>query len=209
MRETLQVLLPRLIAGRAEWKVIDHGSKARLLRDLPQRLRGYRGMAQTMDLRVLVLVDRDRDDCTVLKARLEDMAARAGLGTRSAPDPTGLFHVVNRIVVEELEAWFFGDLPALRTVYPKVSQTLGAKPGYRDPDAIRGGTWEALHRALRQAGYFGDHLPKIELARAVAPHMNLENNRSTSFHAFRQGLESLLASAAVRRPATVRPFQPR
>jgi hypothetical protein len=32
---------------------------------------------------------------------------------------------LNRIAVEELEAWFFGDIEALRAVYPKLSATLG------------------------------------------------------------------------------------
>ena len=65
------------------------------------------------------------------------------------------------------------------------------KTPFRNPDAIAGGTWEALERVLRQAGYFGGGLPKIEVAREMAKHMDPARNESTSFRQFAQGLASL------------------
>lgn len=50
------------------------------------------------------------------------------------------FQVLNRLAIEELEAWFFGDVAALHSAYPRVPSTLGRRSRYRDPDAIRGGT---------------------------------------------------------------------
>jgi hypothetical protein len=93
-----------------------------------------------------------------------------------------------RIAVEELEAWYFGDWTAVCAAYPRVPQTVPSNPRYRDPDAVAKGAWEALERILRKAGYFKTGLRKIELARAVAPHMDPEKNRSHSFRALRSAL---------------------
>jgi len=99
--------------------------------------------------------------------------------------------VLNRIAVEELEAWFFGDIVALAGAFPRVSPTLGQQAAFRDPDGIEGGTWEVLERVLQRAGYFGGGLPKIEVAREVARHMDSTRNTSRSFRHFTQGLASL------------------
>ena len=129
-----------------------------------------------------MLADEDRQDCRALKARLEAMAAGAGLRTRSV-DPEG-FRVLNRIVVEELEAWFFGDPEALRDAYPGLSPTLEEKAAYRVPDAIGGGTWEALERVLQEAGYYGAGIAKRRVATDVAKHFVPSRNRSRSFQIF-------------------------
>lgn len=87
-----------------------------------------------------------------------------------------------------MEAWFFGDVNALTAAYPGVPATLAKKEKYRDPDAIQGGTWEALERILQRAGYHLGGLSKIEAARAIAKHMTPEHNRSHSFQVFRDAL---------------------
>ncbi|MHB8524419.1 MAG: DUF4276 family protein, partial [Limisphaerales bacterium] len=142
------------------------------------------------DWKIVVLIDEDRVGCLSLKHQMETAAANAGLITRSAAKG-GTFTVLNRIAVEELEAWFFGDVEALATAYPGVSPNLGAKASYRNPDAISGGTWEALERVLQRAGYFGGGLPKIEVAREMARHMNAARNTSTSFKCVTEGLAAL------------------
>jgi hypothetical protein len=192
MAVTLFELAPRLLAGRAAFNVINYGDKRRMLRELPVRLHGYAQRMVSEDIRLLVLVDRDDEDCHDLKARLEAFAARAGLPTKTSCGGGCPFRVVNRIVVEELEAWFFGDTNALRAAYPRVPPTLPRRARYRDPDAIAGGTWETLHRVLRQAGHLGGRFPKVEVARRVAEHMTPDGNRSPSFRAFRDGLEALV-----------------
>ena len=107
-----------------------------------------------------------------------------GLLTKTAADNGQCFQVVNRIAIEELEAWFFGDWSAVEAAYPRVPATLPQKAGFRDPDAVAGGTWEALERVLKKAGYFSTGLRKVELARSVAVHMNPPNNTSRSFQIF-------------------------
>ena len=129
----------------------------------------------------------------VLKRQLDDAATAAGLITKGAAAPGVGFHVVNRIVVEELESWFFGDVEAVRQAYPKVPESLARKAKYRDPDAIAGGTWEALFRELKRVSYYGDRFPKIEVARNVAKFMYPDRNRSGSFQAFRRAIEVICA----------------
>lgn len=138
-----------------------------------------------------MLVDKDRQDCQGLKAQLEEAALDAGFATKSAPRG-GRFQVLNRIVVEELEAWFFGDEPALLKAYPNVSRSLPRlKRQLRDPDVIAGGTAEALERVLKRAGYCRAGMPKIKVARNISLHMDLESNKSHSFKLFVSGIKAL------------------
>ncbi len=195
MKEAMEALLPRLVVGRrVDFKVIDHGSKRTLLNNLPARMKGYAKWPDAR-LRILVLVDRDDDDCVKLKNMLEAAATDAGLPTKTAPDQANRFKVVNRIVIEELEAWFLGDNPALVKAFPRVPTTLGKRARFRDPDAVSGGTWEALREVLNKAGYYAGsgRLPKIEVARSIAPLMEGDRNRSRRFRAFLTGLDALLA----------------
>lgn len=103
------------------------------------------------------------------------------------------YAVVNRLAIEELEAWFFGDWEAVRRAYPRVNPNVPAQARYRQPDAIRGGTWEALERVLQSAGYFASGLRKIEAARAVAAHMEPTRNASPSFQALRVALDEFVS----------------
>lgn len=191
MGAALRLLLPRMV-GRATWQLHEHRSKSQLLRSLPIRLAGYRSWLPN-DHRIVVVVDRDTDDCTELKERLETMAHHAGFATRAKP-ARGRFSVVNRVVVEELEAWYFGDWQAVRTAYPRVKATVPSKAPFRSPDAITGGTWEAFERVMQDAGYFKTGLRKIEAARNVASHMDPSRNTSPSFQALRTALLEMVAA---------------
>lgn len=179
---TLRSLLPRMLGG-VSFEVYPHQCKQDLLARLPDRLRGYSHWLPTT-WRVVVVVDRDDDDCHELKGRLEQIAADSGLPTRTRPG-RGRWSVANRLAIEELEAWFFGDWDAVRAAYPRVPEMIPAKEKYRDPDAISGGTWEALQSVLQRAGYFAGGIRKIELAASIAPHMAFDRNRSRSFRVFR------------------------
>lgn len=191
MEAALEIFLPRLLA-EADFEIRRFQCKDDLLTHLPERLRGYRHWLPE-NWAILMLVDRDDDDCADLKQRLEAMAADAGLLSKSVAGVGRPFQVANRIAIEELEAWFFGDWQAVQAAYPRVSVNLPAKAGFRDPDAILGGTWEALERVLQRAGYFSGGLRKLECARSIARHMEPERNRSGSFQAFGGALSAALA----------------
>lgn len=186
----LQGFLPKLLPGAASWNLIAFQGKTDLLGKLESRLRGYRAWMPS-DWRIVVLLDEDRENCATLKAKMEAAAHAAGFATKSNPAAKGRFSVMNRISIEELEAWFFGDVDALVATYPRVSPNLAKRAAYRVPDAIAGGTWEALERELQRAGYYGGGLPKIEVARNMAAHMDPARNTSASFQCFRAGLAAL------------------
>jgi hypothetical protein len=180
----LNVLLPQLIVT-ATFRVYTHTGKHDLLRKLPQRLRTYRRIVQP-DWLVLVLVDADTNDCRALKRQLDKYAADAGLVTRG--HSSGPFSVLNRIAIEELEAWYFGDWEAVRRAYPDVPTTIPRRAAFRNSDAIVGGTWEAFERVMQMAGYFPGGLGKVAAAQSIAPHMDLARNTSRSFQVFRDAL---------------------
>jgi hypothetical protein len=181
-------LVPKILPGVSH-KIYPHQGKQHLLRVLPNRLRGYARWLPPEEV-IVVVIDADRDDCLALKRRLEQIAAAAGLKTRSGTGK-GRIQVLNRIAIEELEAWFFGDMEALCTAFRGVPRGLAERAAYRDPDAIKGGTWEALERELQRAGHHLGGLAKIEAARSISRWMDPDRNRSRSFQAFRSGLQSL------------------
>ncbi len=188
MEAALRLLLPKII-GELSFEIYVHQCKEDLLIRLPERLRGYSRWIPP-DWRIVVLVDRDDDDCRRLKERLEQMAATAGFKTKSTA-LEGRWTVVNRLAIEELEAWYFGDWPAVRSAYPRVSPHIPNKAKHRDPDAIKGGTWETFEHVLKKAGYFKSGMRKIEAARRIAGHMDAERNQSRSFQVFRDVLREM------------------
>jgi hypothetical protein len=191
MEAALEILLPQML-GDIEFQIIRFQCKNDLLKQLPIRLNGYRQWLPE-NSSILVLVDRDDDDCIELKKQLEDQAEAAGFLTKTKATEGQRFKVTNRIVIEELEAWYFGDWNAVRTAYPKVPKTIPQKAPYRDPDAIKGGTWESFERILKGAGYFSTGLRKTECARHIAQHMNVQQNHSHSFNMFHSAVNSMLS----------------
>ena len=134
MEMALEQLLPRMLAG-ADFQIIRFQCKDDLLKNLPDRLRGYSQWLPA-DWAILVLVDQDDDDCRALKQAMERVAANARLMSKTRAGHGQRFQVANRIAVEELEAWFFGDWLAVQAAYPRVSATQMSKQGFRDPDAL-------------------------------------------------------------------------
>jgi uncharacterized protein DUF4276 len=182
MEAALRQIMPKII-GDLSFEVYPYQCKDELLDKLHARLTGYVAWLPN-DWRIMVIVDRDDDNCNQLKQRLNEAASGAGLRTIPNGDYASV-QVVNRIAIEELEAWFFGDWEAVRAAYPKVKANIPNKRGFRDPDTIAGGTWEALERILKRAGYFQTGLRKVEAARAIAQRMDPTINRSASFRAVR------------------------
>jgi len=182
----LEDLLPRLLGGRT-YELHQFGGKQQLIKKLPARLAGFAKFLPATS-RIIVVVDRDNDDCLELKRDLNKIAKDAGLRVKT--DAVN-WQVANRIAVEELEAWFFGDWDAVRAAYERVPRTVPSKARFRFPDEIAGGTAEALEQLLQDAGYFSGGLGKIEVARTVASRMKPARNTSPSFICFRDLLVSL------------------
>ncbi|MEK0184437.1 DUF4276 family protein [Microcoleus anatoxicus] len=196
LESALTQLLPKILPSTVTFKIHAFRGKDDLICKLPNRLKGYQAWLPP-DWKIVILIDEDREDCLKLKKQLENIAILAGLITKSSCQKNKSFQVLNRIVVEELEAWFFGDVEAICQAYPKVSANLANQQPYRDPDAIKGGTWEALERVLRRAGYHQGGLEKYKASSEISKYMNPESNRSKSFQVFCQGLLETIDSSQV------------
>ena len=185
----LNAILPKILSENISFELHVFKGKQDLLRKLPTQLQVYSKWLPG-DWRIIVLIDEDRRDCHELKAKLEQAAHEAGFVTKSSAAPNEHFQVVNRLAIEELEAWFFGDIEALHEAYPRVPKNLQDQAKYRNPDAIRGGTCEALEHILKRANYYKGNLPKREVAQNIAQHMVPNRNRSKSFQVFVEGLKA-------------------
>jgi len=177
METALRALLPKIV-GTLAFQIVTHQCKNELLLRLPQRLDGYRRRRENdpwfrAHSRVVILVDRDDDDCTALKQRLEAAARHSGLMSRSGA-AGGNYFVANRLAIEELEAWYFGDPEALSSAYPGVPVSLGKKAKFRDPDHLQ-------FPALELEKLTGKRYQKVAGSRAIAPHLDLERPGSRSF----------------------------
>jgi hypothetical protein len=187
MEAALDHLVPAILGPDQSYRIHAAQGKRALLKNLPHRLAGYQRQDLT-ETAICIVLDQDDEDCRGLKSQITDMAEAKGL------------LVLVRIAIEELEAWFFGDLNAIGSAYPGAESWIGSRPQFSSPDRILGGTAEALERALRRAGFHRGGLPKIVAASKIAPHMDVEANRSPSFVAFREGLRHRLRPA--RQPGT-------
>lgn len=99
------------------------------------------------------------------------------------------------IAIEEGEAWYLGDIDAIKTAYPNVKGTV--LNSYVN-DSICG-TWEKLADAifpngaqgLSKLGWQAVGKEKMAWATNISPHMNVDINQSPSFCYFREKLRSL------------------
>ncbi len=186
MEAFLRAALPRILPEDCTFSIHSFQGKRQLLSSLESRLRAYRRWLPSY-CRILILIDRDNDDCRTLKQELEATLTKANLLSRSVSGP-GDWQVATRIAVEELEAWYFGDWHAVQTAYPRVDIKVPERARYRNSDAIVGGTWEAFERELKKGGYFTTGLRKVEAARAIGQHINPHHNESHSFTMFRDAI---------------------
>lgn len=146
-----------------------------LLDQLPAKLRGFEN-ARPRPTGVIILVDADNDDCIELARSIREIAGSASPNT----------NVIVRIAVEESEAFFLGDLAAVKRAYPHADLDLAK--GY-SPDSIPdSGTWELLGRVIGDDG--GN---KVAWAAAIGPHLtvSLARSRSPSFRALLRALKRL------------------
>ena len=162
-----------------------------LLNNLPRLLNGY-GKSLPEGSAVIVVADLDDKDCISFKNELLQILDQCN------PRPTALF----RIAIEEVEAWLLGDVEAVKAAYPRAKQPV---LNLYVPDSICG-AWEvladAVHRGgstrLKKMGYPEVGRIKCEWARKIAPHVEVDRNRSKSFQVFRDGVRRLVED---RRPS--------
>ena len=148
--------------------------KRQLLSQLPRVLQGY-GKAPDCGT-VLVICDLDNREKEAFLSEL-----RTVLDT-CEPKPKTFFF----LAVEEFEAWYLGDLDAIRAAYPDAKNNI--LNSYTNDSVC--GTWELLadavykggHKALLKEGWQAVGTQKALWAKAISPHMNVGANNSPSFN---------------------------
>ncbi|MGW5616844.1 DUF4276 family protein [Streptomyces sp. NPDC003877] len=191
--EALKPVLFKITEGKqVKVGIRQFRGKPDLLKKLPARLNGYAASRRRgEDVRVVVLVDRDTDDCIQLKRQLDKVSVDAGLVPRSRRSDGDAFNVLNRIAIRELEAWYFGDWAAVLAGFPKAPKTVPR--AYRNnPDTPNGKCSDAFEAALRAEGIRISSKP--EWGRRIGPHLNVDHNRSPSFAAFVTGVREIIES---------------
>jgi hypothetical protein len=198
----LERLLPHVLEDKATFKIHSYKGLGHiptkvkamgkmthnqcLLNKLPSLLRGY---AKTPESGIVVVVC-DLDD----KNKEDFIAELTEISNSCVPKSQALFC----LAVEELEAWYLGDLQAVRQAYPQAKN--GILNGYKN-DAICG-TWELLadaiykggHQALLKKGGQEVGLQKCNWAKMITPYIQMKRNSSPSFKCFCSDLQKAIGS---------------
>lgn len=196
----LDILVPRIIGDKHTFDVKSYkgvgripskmstgvdASKRILLANLPRLLAGYGKSWQEYPAVVFVVCDLDNKCLKNFRNELIEL-----LNTCN-PRPETRFC----IAVEEGEAWFLGDISAIKKAYPKAKDVV--LNGYAG-DSICG-TWERLADAvykggsqqLSSLGWQMIGAEKSVWAENITPHMDPDNNTSPSFNYFLGKLREL------------------
>lgn len=99
------------------------------------------------------------------------------------------------IAIEEGEAWYLGDIKAIKTAYPKAKDAI--LNAYVNDEICD--TWEKLadalykggSKSLSKQGYQAIGKEKTAWAMNISLHLDVENNQSPSFCYFRDKLRML------------------
>ena len=203
-KRMLDILIPKIIGNQHSFKVhayqgigriprnLTNSTDARnrrLLDQLPRLLRGYgntfANYPTNYSAAVILVCDLD-DRC--LKVFREELFT---VLNACNPKPETRFC----IAIEEGEAWLLGDITAIKTAYPNAKDDI---LNCYENDSICG-TWERLADAvfrggadrLKKEGWKSVGREKSTWAERIAPHMNVEINKSPSFCYFRTKIRKL------------------
>lgn len=166
MKEVLDALLPFILPPEVGFKIIKHEGKQDLERSIPRKLKAI----QIPGVQFIVVRDQDSADCIQVKERLRTLCIQSGRKDSLV-----------RIVCNELESWFLGDLAAVEQAFHR--RGLAGRQGnakYRNPDE--------LHNAAQELKKLVPEYQKISGSRAIAQHMTPDNNCSHSFQVFIEGV---------------------
>ena len=171
MKILLQGLLPRLFPGWLEhehFECIPHEGKSDLDRSIPKKLKAWRIPGD----RFVIVRDNDNANCIDLKARLLAMCGASG-----RPD------TLVRLVCQELESWYIGDIEALALAFDPKIDTPMLRKRFAEPD-----TWPKPSKELERL------IPAFQkgmVARLMAQHLRETGNLSRSYMEFVKGLRRM------------------
>ena len=204
-RRALEILVPKIVGHEHTFRVKAYKGigriprnlakktdpKKRILLDqLPKLLRGY---GQTFshyppDCPAVLFVVCDLDD----KCQRVFRSELVGIVNNTIPKPDTYIC----FAIEEGEAWFLGDIPAVKNAYRNAKD--GVLNSYANDSICR--TWECLanavvsggSQALSKGGWQAIGAEKSVWSERIAPHMNVDANNSPSFCYFREKIRCLL-----------------
>jgi hypothetical protein len=164
IEEVTKVIVRRL-GIENQVKIIPHDGKNDLEKSFPRKIVNWQNPQRT---RFVICRDNDGSDCALLKEKLRNLL------------PQITQHEFKlRLVMNELEAWYLGDLEALRKAglisQGFVDQNRNKKK-FRSPENLLNAKQE-FKRLVKTGG-------QITLARTIAPHLELQNERCNSFKHF-------------------------
>ncbi len=174
MKALLDGLLPRLFPGWTDgqhFQCVPHEGKSDLDRSIPRKLSAWRLPGD----RFVVVRDNDSANCIDVKASLKALCAKGG-----RPE------TLVRLVCQELESWYIGDLQALSAAFdaPKVN-TPAQRKRFLHPDQ-----WQKPSIEVKR---LIPAFQKISGARVMAQHLSPPANLSHSFQVFVEGLRRIAA----------------
>ena len=199
--KAMEILLPKLLEGKASFRIIrpykgagrlpkdlrpKSGAAKRILLDqLPRLLRGYGKVPHIGH--IIIICDLDDNNKNQFLSELNNVL------NVCYPKPDAHFC----LAIEEFEAWYLGDLAAVRKAYPKAKDNV--LKGYKNDDIC--GTWELLADAvciggsnsLTKKGWQAVGKQKSIWASEISPHMNINDNISPSFIDMLKQLQSITA----------------
>ncbi len=146
-------------------RIIPHDGKKDLEKSFPRKIANWQNPQR---VRFVICRDNDGGDCTILKQRLKSLLP-----------PTTQHEFKLRLVMNELEAWYLGDLEALQSaglITPGFVDQNRNKRNFRSPEGLQNAKQE-FRKLVKTKG-------QIALARAIAPHLELNNERCLSFKHF-------------------------
>lgn len=172
MQALLRAWLPRIFTGwvdEVHFKLVPHEGKTDLDLSIPRKLKSWRIPGD----RFVIVRDSDGADCINLKARLSKLA-----NDSDRPD------TLVRIVCQELESWYLGDLAALASAFENPAlNNARLRKRFAAPDAWAKPSIE-LKRLVPQ-------FQKLGGARAMAAHLSPADHRSHSLQVFVNGVRAL------------------
>jgi hypothetical protein len=173
MKVFLDSLLLRLFPMWREgvdFLCVKHEGKSDLDKSIPIKLRAWK----EPNICFVIVRDNDSADCIATKAKLHTMCKAAG-----RPD------TLIRLVCQELESWYLGDLEALDKAFGTSLNTPQNRKRFAHPDERQKPSGD-LKRLI-------PHFQKVGGAHAVSRHVSLESssNRSHSFQVFVEGIRML------------------
>lgn len=172
MKALLEAWLPRLFPGwvnHQDFLCIAHEGKSDLDRSIVRKLSAW----QFPQDRFVIVRDTDGADCLAVKARLLQLCGQA-----LRPD------TLVRLVCQELESWYLGDLAALEVaMQARKIDTPANRKKFANPDG-----WQKPSVQVRR---LAPAFQKISGARAMAAHLEPKRNRSHSLGVFVAGVQRL------------------